>query len=199
MARFVRSTLPSVDYVEELAARAAGGDDTAITQLGDLNYKISRMMNERMRKMEKAGETGDAYKRIEDMIGSTRFSTSRGKDGNIEGMYENLRNAMKAAGYKESTLGGISEVEKDTATSLFQHFGILEEGQEASRAQTKRLSNFFKSDYWKKNKRSFASDDLEKFSDVIAQGGDDYRALMDSIESLDQSDPFGAVEEWLEF
>lgn len=199
MARFARSTLPSVDYVEELAARAAGGDDTAITQLGDLNYKISRMMNERMRKMEKAGETGDAYNRITDMIGSTRFSTSRGKDGNIEGMYDNLRNAMRAAGYKESTLGGIAEVKQETATSLFQHFGIKGPGQEATKAEAARLSDFFKSDYWKKNRRSFASDDLSNLSEVVVAGGEEYAALMESIQSWDASDPFGAVEEWLEF
>ena len=199
MARFVRSSLPSVNYVEDLAARAAGGDDTAITQLGELNYKVSRMMNERMRKMEKAGETGDAYKRIEDMIGSTRFSTTRGADGNIEGMYENLRNAMKAAGYKESTLGGIAEVERSTATTLFQHFGIIGPGETASRAQTKRLSDFFKSDYWKNNKKSFSSGDVENLADVISAGGEDYTALMESIQSWDEKDPFAAVERWLEF
>lgn len=199
MPRFVRSSLPSVNYVEDLAARAAGGDDTAITELGNLNYKVSRLMNERMRKMEKAGETGDAYKRIEDMIGSTRFSTTRGADGNIEGMYQNLRNAMKAAGYKESTLGGIAEVQRSTATTLFQHFGIIGPGETASKAQTQRLNNFFKSDYWKKNKASFSSGDIDNLSEVIFAGGEDYTALMESIQSWDESDPFGAVEDWLEF
>lgn len=199
MARFVRSSLPSVNYVEDLAARAAGGDDTAITQLGELNYRVSRMMNERMRKMEKAGETGDAYRRIEDMIGSTRFSTSRAADGNVEGVYQNLRNAMKAAGYKESTLGGIAEVKRETTTSLFQHFGILGPGQQATKAQTARLNDFFRSDYWKKNRASFSSGDLDNISEVVAAGGEEYAALMDSIQSWDESDPFAAVEDWLEF
>jgi len=184
--------------VEDIAAAAAGGDNAALSRLGELNRRVGRMMNERMRKLEKAGETGDAYKRIQELNeGNTRFSTA--KTGNAEDLFKNLESAMKAAGYKESTLGGISEVNQQTATSIFRHFGILGQNQEATRAQATRLSDFFKSDYWKTNKRSFTSDDLENIADVVKAGGEDYEALMDSIQSWDPEDPFGAVENWMEF
>ena len=198
MARFVRSSLLSIDEVEDIAAAAAGGDNAALSRLGELNRRVGRMMNERMRKLEKAGETGDAYKRIQELNeGNTRFSTA--KTGTAEDLFRNLESAMKAAGYKESTLGGISEVNQQTATSIFRHFGILGQNQEATRAQATRLSDFFKSDYWKTNKRSFTSDDLENIADVVKAGGEDYEALMDSIQSWDPEDPFGAVENWMEF
>ena len=197
MARFQRSTLPSVDYIKDLAARAAGGDNTALQELGERNRSISRMMNERMRKLEKAGETGDAYKRIVELNDNkTRFSTA--KTGDAEHLYDNLMSAMKAAGYKESTLGGISEVSQQTTTSLFRHFGLLGEGEEASKAETQRMNEFFKSDYWKANRSLYDSDGLEDLAGPI-KAGDDFNEIMSRIQTWDSKNPFAVLDDWLDF
>lgn len=197
MARFQRSILPSVDYIQDLAARAAGGDNTALQELGERNRSISRMMNERMRKLEKAGETGDAYQRIVELNdGKTRFSTA--KTGSAEALYDNIMDAMKAAGYKESTLGGISEISQQTTTSLFQHFGLIGPGETATKAQTQRMNEFFKSDYWKANRSLYDSDGVGEIAGAI-KAGNDFDDIMQSIQTWDPDNPYAALEDWIEF
>lgn len=197
MARFQRSKLPSVDYIENLAEEAAFGNNAAYEELVQRNRQISRLMNERMRKLEKAGETGDAYKRIVELNeGKARFSTR--DPGNADTLLENIKKSMKAAGYKESTLGGISEVSQQTTTSLFRHFGIIGEGEEATRAETQRMNEFFKSDYWKANRKAFDSDGLEDLARPI-KAGEDFEEIMRRIQVWDPKNPYEAVADWLRF
>ena len=74
----VKASLWSLDQLETIAARAAAGDNAALSELGKYNEKIGRRMNQRMRELEKAGKTGDAYKRIQESLGGgTRFSQAR--------------------------------------------------------------------------------------------------------------------------
>lgn len=194
----VKASLWSLDQLTEIAARAAAGDNAALSELGKYNEKIGRRMNQRMREMEHAGKTGDAYKRIQESLGGgTRFSQAR--TGSAEQLYRSARDTQRALGYKETTLSGIMEVDQKTTTAIFKKLGIETGPRGATKAQTDRMNRFFESNYWKNNKKYFASEELEGIADTIAEGGDDYAELMDSISAwMDGDDPFEPVADWIE-
>lgn len=194
----VKASLWSLDQLKDIAARAAAGDNAALSELGKYNEKIGRRMNQRMREMEHAGKTGDAYKRIQESLGGgTRFSQAR--TGSAEQLYRSARDTQRALGYKETTLSGIMEVDQKTTTAIFKKLGIESGPQGATKAQTDRMNRFFESNYWKNNKKYFASEELEGIADTIAEGGDDYAELMDSISAwMDSDDPFEPVADWIE-
>ena len=194
----VKASLWSLDQLKDIAARAAAGDNAALSELGKYNEKIGRRMNQRMREMEHAGKTGDAYKRIQESLGGgTRFSQAR--TGSAEQLYRSARDTQRALGYKETTLSGIMEVDQKTTTAIFKKLGIETGPKGATKAQTDRMNRFFESNYWKNNKKYFASEELEGIADTIAEGGDDYAELMDSISAwMDGDDPFEPVADWIE-
>ena len=194
----VKASLWSLVQLETIAARAAAGDNAALSELGKYNEKIGRRMNQRMREMEHAGKTGDAYQRIKDsMGGATRFSQAR--TGSAEQLYRSARDAQRALGYKETTLSGIMEVDQKTTTAIFKKLGIETGPRGATKAQTDRMNRFFEANYWKNNKKFFSSEELEGIADTIAEGGDDYAELMDSISAwMDADDPFELVADWIE-
>lgn len=194
----VKASLWSLDQLEAIAARAAAGDNAALYDLGKYNEKIGRRMNQRMRELEKAGKTGDVYQRIkESMGGATRFSQAR--TGSAEELYRSARDAQRALGYKETTLSGIMKVDRNTTTAIFKKLGIDTGPKGATKAQTERMNRFFESEYWKNNKKYFSSDDFTGIADIVAEGGDDYSELMNSIkEWVEGDDPFEPVEEWIE-
>ena len=194
----VKASLWSLDQLETIAAKAAAGDNAALSELGKYNEKIGRRMNQRMREMEHAGKTGDAYKRIQESLGGgTRFSQAR--TGSAEQLYRSARDTQRALGYKETTLSGIMEVDQKTTTAIFKKLGIETGPRGATKAQTDRMNRFFESNYWKNNKKYFASEELEGIADTIAEGGDDYAKLMDSISAwIDGDDPFEPVADWIE-
>lgn len=194
----VKASLWSLDQLKTIAARAAAGDNAALSELGKYNEKIGRRMNQRMRELEKAGKTGDAYKRIQESLGGgTRFSQAR--TGSAEQLYRSALDSQRALGYKETTLSDIFEVDQKTTTAIFKKLGVEMGPKGATKAQTDRLNRFFESNYWKNNKKYFASEELEGIADTIAEGGDDYAELMDSISAwIDGDDPFEPVANWIE-
>lgn len=194
----VKVSLWSLDQLKEIAARAAAGDNAALSELGKYNEKIGRRMNQRMREMEHAGKTGDAYKRIQESRGgATRFSQAR--TGSAEQLYRSARDAQRALGYNETTLSGIMEVDQKTTTAIFEKLGVEMGPKGATKAQTDRMNRFFESNYWKNNKKYFASEELEGIADTVAEGGDDYAGLMDSISAwIEGDDPFEPVADWIE-
>lgn len=194
----VKASLWSLDQLKEIAARASAGDNAALSELGRYNEKIGRRMNQRMREMEHAGKTGDAYKRIQESLGGgTRFSQAR--MGDSEHLYRTALQAQRALGYKETTLSDIFDVDQRTTTDIFKKFGIEMGPNGATKAQVNRLNRFFESNYWKNNKKYFSTDDMTGIMDTVAEGGDDYGELMDSISTwMDRDDPFEPVEAWLD-
>lgn len=194
-----RSKLPTLGELERLAERAAGGDNAALRDLGAMNEKLGRLMNQRMRVLEHAGRTGDAYKRIQESLGGgTRFSQKR--TGSAESLFRSARDALRASGYKESTLSGAMEVDKQTTTSIFKKLGIETGPRGATKAQTQRMNAFFQSEYWKANRKYYSSEGLAAIADVVAEGGEEYAEMMDNISAwMEGEDPFTPVETWLEF
>ena len=191
--------LPTRRELERIWALADQGDDAALNRLGEINARVGRLMNQRMRTLEKAGETGDAYKLIVEKSGGKRFSQA--KTGDAGYLYMQADKALKAYHYKETTLTSINEVSRERTTSLLQTAQILDEGEMATIEQTKRMNAFFKSGYWKNNRRYFSSGGLEKVADVVANGGTEYEELMQAIRDYNykMANPYEPLAPWIDF
>ena len=195
----VKGELLSLNQLEQLAAKAAEGNNAALRDLGRYNEKIGRRMNQRMRELEGAGKTGDAYKRIQESIGGkTRFSQAR--TGSAEQLFKDAEAAQRALAYKESTLTGIMEVDKKTTQSIFDKLGIDTGPGGVTRAQVQRMNTFFQSGYWKENKKYFTSQGLEQIAEMAAEGGETFNEFMEGISNwISGDDMFAPLETWMEF
>lgn len=193
----VRASLPSLDTLEDIAARAAGGDNAALEELGKVSEKLNRRLNQRMRELEKADRTGDAYQRIKSSLGG-KARGSQARTGSAEQLFKNAQKALRGLNYKESTLSGIREVDQETADSFFRHFGLLREDQNARREDVKRLNRFLGSDGWREMKKAFGSDIGKQISEMILNDEDDIESFlseMENFENLD-TDIFTTLEAW---
>lgn len=193
----VRTALPSLDTLEEIAARASGGNNEALKELGKMSEKLNRRLNQRMRELEKAERTGDAYQRIKTSLGG-KARGSQARTGSAEQLFKNSSLALRALNYKETTLSGIREVEQETANSFFRHFGLMQENQSASRDEVKRLNRFLASDGWSEMKKAFGSDIGKQFSEMILNDEDDIESFLNEMENFENldTDIFTTLETW---
>lgn len=211
-----KGELLSLDRLEDLASKAAGGDNAALRDLGRYNEMIGRRMNQRMRELEGAGKTGDAYKRITKTLdGGTRFSQSR--TGSAEQLVRDAQKAQRALNYKETTLSGIADVEKRTVNSLFdrlktgygkeqqKEFGSYENWKKSTaytewfKVNYDKANRFFTSDWWRENKKLVSSDTINQILDKITSADDGAEILSRFTDWMDSDDPFAPLEGWYDF
>lgn len=194
-----KGELLPLNKLEDLAAKAAGGDNAALRDLGRYNEMIGRRMNQRMRELEGAGKTGDAYKRIQNNLGGgTRFSQAR--TGSAEQLFRDAQKAQRALNYKETTLTEIAKVDQKTTTAIFKKLGIEMGPGGATKAQTQRMNRFFESGYWKENRKYYTSKGLEQIAEMAAEGGETFSEFMEDIEGwISGEDAFTVVEGWIDF
>lgn len=193
--------LISLDELEDLAGRAAFGDTAAYDRLARESEKLARRANQRLRELEKAGETGDAYKRIMDTLdGRKRFSQSH--TGNAEEIFERARLAQSALARKDTTISEIWETDTKTLESLWERSGI---SGTPTREQVKNFREFVKSDLWNEYKSLMGGsggkldqfvnqlhDDVESVEDIVAA----FREWEEQTE--DRPDVYSAASEWFE-
>ena len=213
--RLGRGQLLSLDQLEQLAAKAAEGNNAALRDLGRYNEMIGRRMNQRMRELEGAGKTGDAYKRIQESIGGkTRFSQAR--TGSAEQLFRDAEAAQRGLLYKESTLSGIADVEQRTTETLFdrwrmgyneerrREYGSYEKWKKSKnytewfKVNYDRANKFFTSDWWHENKQYATSDTINRILDKItSDGGEEILARF--RDWMEEDDPFAPLEGWYDF
>lgn len=182
-------TLYNNTYLNDLAQRAYT-DPQALAELGGIASKQARAINQRLRRLEAAGKTGDAYKRILDSIpgGGRRFSQA--KTGAVDGLFKNIMETQAALRQKESTLSGIREVDRKTVEEIFRHpkIGLMqydEKGREIrlTDQQINNFNKFLESKSWPAIHRSYGSDALRVISEMVLND--------DNI-----SDVLNSYEEW---
>lgn len=175
--------IPSIKEIRELGGRAAFGDNTALEQLGRLSERMARAANTRLRRLEAAGKTGDAYQRAREILGGgKRFSQAR--TGSAEQLGANLETAASFLRKKESTISGIREVDTKTARSFLGRDDI-------SREDVNRLNRIFESKAWPELKRVYGSQDLQEMIQDLVLNNDDVDEIIDMWESWDPEDPDG--------
>lgn len=194
--------LPTNDYIDQLALEAEEGSDAALTELGKLAGKLGRRANQRMRQLEQAGKTGDAYKRIVEYLGGkNRFSQA--KTGSAEGLRRNIEKALSALRRKESTIAGIKEVDRKTVKSIFETLGKTPPGGVTDK-MIRDFNRFLENKAWPSIKRVFGSDALEQVADMVLNGDEiddmlaEFSAWAETPED-ERGSVFDLVEGYLDF
>lgn len=195
--------LPTIDQLEKLAGQAAGGNNEALDELGALAEKLGRRANQRMRELEKAGKTGDAYQRIRDSLGG-RSRLSQSHTGSAESLLKNAKKALSALSKKESTISGIREVDTKTLRSLYDRFGI---SGKVTQESVDQFNRFVESDLWNEFKGAMGGSGgyLEQFTKMLADDVQSVDDILDSFESWAsmedalRPDVFEMMDTWFEF
>lgn len=173
--------IPTNDQLEALASRAAMGDNAALDELGALNERIGRMANNRMRRLERAGKTGDAYKRIANTVGMEKPRFSQAHTGSAESLFQSARTTAAALRQKETTLSGIKEVDVKTVDSVLDAFG--KNADSYTQKQKLQIADFLKTDAWKQLKSLYGSEALEAITDAALD--DDFEEALNAFAEFD--------------
>ena len=152
----------SFEHIVDLANRAAGGDTSALAELGRLNSKYGRAANERMRSLERKGLETAAYTRAVDELGKARFSQA--KTGDAETLLRSLEKVTKFLNYQTSTISG----EMQRRTNILE--GMERAGYNIGNDRAAFL-RFLDSDAWNEIRGMFGSKDaMQRISDAMEQG-----------------------------
>lgn len=157
----------SFEQIEDLATRAAGGDNDALSELGRLNSKYGRAANQRMRELEKRGMETGAYRRaVEDLTGGrggkARFSQA--KTGDAETLLRSLENVTKFLNYQTSMVSG----ELERRSKVLE--GMERAGYNVGSDKGAFL-RFLDSDAWNEIRGMFGSKDaMQRVSDAMERG-----------------------------
>lgn len=173
--------IPTNDQLEALASRAAMGDNAALDELGALNEQLGRAANNRMRRLERAGKTGDAYKRIANTVGMEKPRFSQAHTGSAESLFQSSRAAAAALRQKETTLSGIKEVDVKTVDSVLDAFG--KNADSYTQKQKLQIADFLKTDAWKQLKSLYGSEALEAITDAALD--DDFEEALNAFAEFD--------------
>lgn len=164
----------SFENIEDLAGRAAGGDSSALAELGRLNSKYGRAANERMRALERKGFETGAYNRAVEELGKARFSQA--KTGSAESLLRSLEKVTKFLNYQTSTLSG----EMERRSNILE--GMERAGYNVGKDKAAFL-RFLESDAWNEIRGMFGSKDaMARVSDAMERGAN----IDDLVESYNE-------------
>lgn len=175
----------SMDYISEVASRAAGGDNSALAELGRLNSKYGRAANQRARELEKREMQTGAYVRAAEKMGISKTMLKEGarprfsqaKTGDSENLLRSLKETVKFLNYQTATISG--------EMLRLEHIieGLEKMGYNVGNDKKKFL-DFLDSNAWEEFKDVFGSDTaMQKISDQMAKGAD-IGKLMDAYNNF---------------
>ena len=149
-----KGSLPTAQELDKLYNAAEAGDADALQALGDLNNKLAKRANERMRDIERKGLEGtSAYNRAKywlseeaDFSGNDYFSQSRKLSP--EDALANIEHATEYLRAQTSTAAGEMKRRKNIADKL-DDMGLFDDYTQDSQDQVKKqLMEFFDTDAW---------------------------------------------------
>lgn len=206
-----RGYIPTAQELDAIYARASKNDPDAIKQLGELNNKLSKRANQRMRDIESKGLSGTAaYNRakkyLEDFdTGSFAkqeyFSQSRKLDPDVA--YKNIEEASKYLRWQTSTASGENQRRQKILDQLEQNHPDFFEDLGDDAIQTKKeLLQFFDTDAWadiRKANRGGTDPVVAKAIEALDHGaklGDLKRAFKDFQMNKVDTDQIELFESW---
>lgn len=160
-----RTKSVNFDMIENLANAAAGGDSSALSELGRLNSQLGRRANQRMRELEKQGLSGTAaYNRAAEALGKEKPRFSQAKAGDAENLLRSLEETTKFLNYQTSTVTG----------EMLRRQNVLEGLENAGYSvgnNKKAFLDFLDSGAWTEVKGLFGSKDaMRLISDAMERG-----------------------------
>lgn len=174
----------SLDEILNIAARAAGGDNDALRELGRRNSQYGRAANQRARELEKRKMRTGAYVRAasnmginrKDLDAGARPRFSQAKTGDAEHLLQSIEETIKFLNYQTGTVSG----EMKRREHIIE--GLERAGYNIGNDKQKFL-DFLDSDAWTEIKDIYGSKDaMQKVSDNMASGAD-IEKLMTAYEN----------------
>ena len=145
-----RGYIPTTQEIEGIYEKAIAGDQDALAELGDLNNKLSKRANERMRDMKRRGLDGtSAYNAakywISEQTGGEYFSQS--KKLSPDELMETIEAASNYLRAQTSTAAGEMKRRKNI-TDRLDDMGFFEDVEGDHTEIKKKLLEFFDTGAW---------------------------------------------------
>ena len=202
MAKF--GYIPTSQELDSLYNRASSGDAQAVNDLGELNNRLAKRANERMRSMERQGISGTyAYNVAEYYLseqGRERFSQSRKMD--IDDLYENIEQVNIFLRSQTSTGAG-ERIRREHIWQGLEDAGVFDDmTDEMSPDFQKDFYDFLDTDAWediRKHNKGGTNDLIKQAADAINNGakkGDLVRAFKDFQKGKLDTDYIGLWDNW---
>lgn len=197
--------IPTTQYINSLAEKAAAGDPVALSELGDLNNRIAKRANERMRNIERKGLGGTAaYNRAKYFVQNQDFGTgqyfSQSRKLDADDAALNLINATQYLRSQTST--AVGEMRRRAAiVDRLEEGGWIEVPDEDPAMFKRKFLDFLDSNAWddiKKHMYATNSGLLQDAGEAIQNGaklGDLMRAFKDYQKGAD-TDLFEIWDNW---
>lgn len=197
--------IPTTQYINSLAEKAAAGDPAAISELGDLNNRIAKRANQRMRDIEAKGLEGTAaYNRAKYFLQNQDFGTgqyfSQSRKLDADDAALNLINATQYLRSQTSTAAGEMRRRADIVDRL-EEGDWIEIPEEDPTTFKRKFLDFLDSNAWddiKKHMYATNSGLLQDAGEAIQNGaklGDLMRAFKDYQKGAD-TDLFEIWDNW---
>lgn len=205
MAR--KGYIPTAQEIDRLAQAAAAGDRSAIEELGNINNRLAKRANERMRDIERKGLEGTAaYNRAKYFIQEQDFGTgeyfSQSKKLDPDDLILNIQNASQYLRSQTSTAAGEIQRRKDIIDKLADRGHIeLPDDSDDIEGFKKKFLEFLDSNAWddiKKHMYAAGSGMLGDAAEAIQNGAnvnDLLRAFKDYQKGSD-TDLFEIWDNW---
>lgn len=175
MARFTKSTIPTVEQIESLALEAAGNQDK-LKELGALAEKLGRRANQNLRELEKKSFESEAYKQAQYRTGKEKPRYSQAHTGSAAALAESAIQAAAFLRYKTSTVGGVREKAgkgfkklMNTIKSRFKD-GTPEQKKMSMKQIESSFDKFLKSGAFEELRNVYGSPIIEATAEKIEQG-----------------------------
>ena len=171
----------SFDTIESLASRAAGGDTSALAELGRLNSKYGRAANQRARELEKRGLETGAYIRAQEELGKEKPRFSQAKTGDAESLVRSLEQTTKFLNYQTSMVSG----------EMLRRENIMKGMERAGYnvgSNREAFLRFLDSNAWTEIRGMFGSKDaMQRVSDALESGAD-IEDLIQAYQEFEQGE-----------
>lgn len=201
------ATIPTTQEIRDLALQAYNGDEAAAQELADLNNRIAKRANERMRDLERKGLEGTAaYNRAKGFIQDADFGAagrnyfSQSRKLTPDDAADNLINATTFLRSQTSTAAGEMERRDDIWDKLIEN-EVIEDVENDPETYKKRFMEFLDTNAWKDIKKAMyvtGSGMLKDAGEAIQNGakvGDLVRAFKDYERGAD-TDLFEIWDNW---
>lgn len=199
-----RGYIPTAQEIDALAERAAK-DPEAAAELGELNNRLAKRANERMRDIERKGLDGtSAYNRAKYFIQNQDFSSteyfSQSRKLDVDDAVLNIKNVAVYLRSQTSTAAGEMQRRKDIVDRLADN-NYLDVPEEDPEAFKRKFLDFLDSNAWediKKHMYATNSGMIKEAGEAIQNGaklGDLTRAFKDYQKGSD-TDLFEIWDTW---
>ena len=196
--------IPTAQELDVIYKRALAGDTSAEQELGDINARLAKRANERMRDIERKGLEGTAaYNRAKYIIQEQDFGTgvyfSQSKKLDVDDLLLNIENASNYLRSQTSTAAGEMRRRSDIIDKLSDRGHIeLPDDPEDVEGFKKKFLDFLDSNAWddiKKHMYATGSGMIGEAAEAI-QNGANVNDLLRSFKDYQKGAETDLFEIW---